>query len=134
MSQTPNYYNYKIQPHKIISDLRLNFNLGNVFKYVARAGKKNENSKEKDLSKAIDYLEFEIEFLKTNTFCKYPIHEYSTIKDAIEDWGLSKTLVWALEYVLWATTKERKTYAITNLKIARELILTEKNYRYMEEK
>lgn len=45
----------------VISDYNLNFNRGNIIKYVARAGKK-ENELQ-DLRKALDYLQREIETL-----------------------------------------------------------------------
>jgi hypothetical protein len=45
-----------------ISDYTLNFNRGNVVKYVVRAGKKEDEIK--DLQKAIDYLNRELEILK----------------------------------------------------------------------
>lgn len=44
----------------------LNFNLGNVIKYVARAGKKDGESKLKDLKKAINYLERELSSMPSN--------------------------------------------------------------------
>tara|TARA_R110002020_G_scaffold1878_1_gene8590 strand:- start:2316 stop:2534 length:219 start_codon:yes stop_codon:yes gene_type:complete len=40
----------------------LNFNRGNVIKYLCRAGKKN--SEIRDLEKALDYLEKEIKHLR----------------------------------------------------------------------
>lgn len=43
-----------------IDDMEFNFNLGNVIKYVSRAGKKEGNSKLQDLEKARDYLDHEI--------------------------------------------------------------------------
>lgn len=43
-----------------IDDMEFNFNLGNVVKYISRAGKKEGNSKLQDLEKAKDYLEHEI--------------------------------------------------------------------------
>jgi len=43
-------------------DKGFNFNLGNVIKYVTRAGLKDD--KLKDLEKARDYLNFEIEKIK----------------------------------------------------------------------
>ena len=46
---------------------QLNFCLGNAVKYVLRAGKKADNSKEQDLKKAIWYLERELLNGKTNT-------------------------------------------------------------------
>lgn len=39
----------------------LSFNLGNVVKYICRAGKKDKNTKIQDLVKARDYLNNEIE-------------------------------------------------------------------------
>lgn len=45
----------------VISDYNLNFNRGNIIKYVARAGKKDNEIQ--DLRKALDYLEREIEIL-----------------------------------------------------------------------
>lgn len=49
------------EPIKIINHYNLNFNLGNVIKYVLRAGKKENNSKLSDLRKAVDYLMYEID-------------------------------------------------------------------------
>ena len=49
------------EPIKIINHYNLNFNLGNVIKYVLRAGKKANNSKADDLQKALDYLMYELE-------------------------------------------------------------------------
>lgn len=61
----PSHYCFgKYEPVKVISDWKLNFNLGCVIKYVARAGKKANNSMIQDLEKAKQYLEFEIESLK----------------------------------------------------------------------
>lgn len=42
-----------------IKDYNLNFNRGNIIKYLARAGKKDNELQ--DLRKALDYLEREIE-------------------------------------------------------------------------
>lgn len=48
-----------------IDQYELNFNLGNVVKYVARCQKKN--NKKGDLLKAIDYLNREIETIDKQT-------------------------------------------------------------------
>lgn len=58
---TPSHYQGAIQPIDLINAQDLNFNLGNVVKYVCRAGKKDGESKEKDLKKALDYINFELE-------------------------------------------------------------------------
>ena len=47
----------------VIYDYQLTFNRGNIVKYVFRAGKKE--SELNDLLKAKDYLEREIEYLRT---------------------------------------------------------------------
>ena len=43
----------------------INFDLGNVIKYVTRAGKKENNSELQDLNKAMEYLKRRIEFIET---------------------------------------------------------------------
>ena len=50
------------EPHLVIEDWDLNFNLGNVIKYVSRAGRKDDILK--DLMKARQYLDFEIDRLE----------------------------------------------------------------------
>lgn len=55
----PSYYNRgKIEVIDFINDQQLNFNLGNVIKYVCREADKGGTE---DLKKAVQYLEFEIE-------------------------------------------------------------------------
>jgi hypothetical protein len=49
--------NNTFEPIKIINNYNLNFNLGNVIKYVLR----DKGSKLEDLKKAVDYLKNEIE-------------------------------------------------------------------------
>ena len=56
----PDYYKANgIEAFDVIDSFELNFNLGNAFKYIARAGKKDD--KVDDLKKAITYLNREIE-------------------------------------------------------------------------
>lgn len=60
----PPYYGGKYNPYeaiKVINAHDLNFCLGNSLKYILRAGKKDSETRLKDLQKAIDYLQFEIE-------------------------------------------------------------------------
>ena len=60
----PDHYNNNNQEYDIIdvcSDYSLNFNRGNIVKYVARAGKKDDELQ--DLRKALDYLQREIEYV-----------------------------------------------------------------------
>lgn len=56
----PDYYKSNgIEAFDVIDAFDFNFNLGNAFKYIARAGKKGD--KVEDLRKAITYLNREIE-------------------------------------------------------------------------
>lgn len=61
---TPQHYQGTIQPIDLINAQDLNFNLGNVVKYVCRAGKKQGENILTDLEKAKDYINFEIERVK----------------------------------------------------------------------
>lgn len=67
----PEYYNTgKIEVIDFIEDKQLGFHLGNVVKYVARAGHKDPSKIIEDLEKARWYLDREIEYLnahKTNS-------------------------------------------------------------------
>lgn len=53
----------KYEPRKVISDWKLNFNLGNAVKYISRAGRKDDTIE--DIQKAIQYLEFELDELRS---------------------------------------------------------------------
>lgn len=59
----PSYYNpdSAYEPRKVIKAWGLDWNLGNALKYIARCGKKANNSKLIDLEKAMTYIGFEIE-------------------------------------------------------------------------
>lgn len=63
IKSTPSHYQGQIQPIDLINAQNLNFNLGNVVKYVCRAGKKQGESNLKDLEKAKDYIDYEIKRL-----------------------------------------------------------------------
>lgn len=59
----PSHYGGADNPYeaiKVITAMGLNFNLGNVLKYIARAGKKTPDALV-DLRKARAYLDYEIE-------------------------------------------------------------------------
>lgn len=56
---TPNHYKQKVQPIDLIEAFDLNFNLGNVVKYVSRAGRKGDTLE--DLEKAFYYLKREMQ-------------------------------------------------------------------------
>jgi|TARA_Y100000033_G_scaffold48922_1_gene56441 tryptophanyl-tRNA synthetase len=52
----------------VVQAYRLNFNRGNIIKYVCRAGKKGyeylKSNEIQDLEKALDYLQHEIKYLR----------------------------------------------------------------------
>lgn len=52
----------KFEPKDVIRDWKLNFNLGNAVKYIARAGRKEDIVQ--DLKKAQEYIQFEIEAIE----------------------------------------------------------------------
>lgn len=60
----PNHYGSAIQAIDAIEDWQLGFNLGNVVKYVSRAGKKDPNKRYEDLAKARWYLEREMSLME----------------------------------------------------------------------
>ena len=65
------YTSGKIEVIDFIADQKLDFSLGNVIKYISRAGKKTEIGKTdlektiEDLEKAQFYLNYKIQELKT---------------------------------------------------------------------
>ena len=64
ISSTPSHYQGTIQPIELINAQNLNFNLGNIVKYVCRAGKKQGENILSDLEKAKNYINYEIERVK----------------------------------------------------------------------
>lgn len=61
----PQHYNFgQYEVIDVINDWSLNFNLGNVVKYIARAGIKSSDTLIEDLQKAKFYLDYEIKRLQ----------------------------------------------------------------------
>lgn len=58
---TPDHYRLNPEPIAVIKAWDLGFCLGNVLKYIARAGHKAGESRDKDLHKAMEYLRMELE-------------------------------------------------------------------------
>ena len=61
----PSHYKQGIEVYKFINSHNLNFNIGNVVKYVCRANYKHKSPME-DLLKAKQYIDFEIERINEN--------------------------------------------------------------------
>lgn len=66
VSHPSHYTDGEIEVIDYIEDKKLNFNLGNVVKYVSRAGKKDKDKTVEDLKKASWYLNREISNLEKN--------------------------------------------------------------------
>jgi len=67
MVNHPNHYGGADNPYeviKIIEALNMDFHLGNTFKYIARAGKKDSDKELQDLKKAKFYLDRKISNLE----------------------------------------------------------------------
>lgn len=63
---TPKHYQTNsIDIIDICKIYNLNFNKGNILKYICRAGKKENEDELKDLEKALDYIQREINYLKS---------------------------------------------------------------------
>jgi len=63
----PQHYGGGNNPYeviKIIENLEMDFHLGNTFKYIVRAGKKDSNKEIQDLEKALWYLQRKIDLIK----------------------------------------------------------------------
>lgn len=60
----PKHYQMEPEPYEVIKAWDLGFEKGNALKYIARAGRKDGNSEEDDLFKAIDYLQKRIEVIR----------------------------------------------------------------------
>ena len=58
----------RYEPIDVIADWQLNFNLGNVVKYISRAGRKDDGIT--DLKKAAFYLNHEINIKESEQFGK----------------------------------------------------------------
>lgn len=57
----PSHYDISPEPIEVIKKWKLGFCLGNVVKYIARAGRKAGESRKSDLHKAMNYLRMELE-------------------------------------------------------------------------
>lgn len=98
----PSHYkpNDPYEPRRVIHAWQLGFNLGNVIKYISRAGKKQGESLQKDLNKARTYIEFELEDL--GLMEKPPIDE----NQPFQNQGMTKLEI--AEHVLGKTKAKLK--------------------------
>lgn len=125
------YYadNRAFEPKDIIREFGLNFNVGNVVKYISRCGKKKGEREIDDISKAIVYLEFEIEALKKYRKDWGLIDGKSVdkerVKAVLRDWDIRNNTPFelALRNILCAADpNSRGETLITQLTIARDAL------------
>ena len=92
-SYGPQYYKRgKIEVWDFIRDQQLNYHLGNVVKYVCRAGYKDDPVK--DLKKAIHYLENELTHVSndnTRHTSDIPKPASEGVQDNLLDWQLPRS-------------------------------------------
>lgn len=107
-----------MQAHRVIDAWQLTFNLGCVLKYCCRAGLKDGASIDSDLQKALDYIDFEIDFLDRIKTGRQTISPYSTpttvccksqyMPDEVADeWGLNEDRRRALKLIFKASLRYR---------------------------
>lgn len=86
----PSHYNFsKIEVIDVIFDWGLDFCLGNVIKYISRAGRKNDEIE--DLSKSKFYLDYFLTNWKVKNI-HFPIPDNFTVDEVISEWGLDEDL------------------------------------------
>lgn len=92
----PDYYGGQNSPYEAIKVIRawnLGFCLGNVVKYICRAGKKPTATKLEDLQKAKTYLELEINSLagtkKELSFTEWGMIDFSNYCQTVEPHSIS---------------------------------------------
>lgn len=71
--EKPDYYigKRKYEPKDVINALNCDFFMGNVLKYISRAGRKPGSSYEDDMKKAAVYLDFEIDIFDESKDTNY---------------------------------------------------------------
>lgn len=95
----PDYYisGRKIEPKDVIMYINCDFFIGNVIKYISRAGRKPGSSFIDDISKAAVYTGFEIDKLNEEEYSRWytAVMNQSSYTDfywgsVIEDWGFNE--------------------------------------------
>lgn len=96
----PDYYvsGRKIEPKDVIIYINCDFFIGNVIKYISRAGRKPGSSFIDDISKAAVYTGFEIDKMNEEEYSRWytAVMNQSSYTDfywnsVIEDWGFNES-------------------------------------------
>lgn len=95
----PDYYvsGRKIEPKDVIMHINCDFFIGNVIKYISRAGRKPGSSFVDDITKASVYVGFEVDKLNDDCNSRWytavmnlPPYTDFYWNSVIEDWGFNK--------------------------------------------
>lgn len=92
-----------IEPINVIEDWELSFHLGNALKYISRAGRKDPEKYRQDLSKAVWYLERELDRVVEEEQAEADVPFY----DAMEWADEYAEEIFAAEREFWAKSQER---------------------------
>lgn len=113
----------KFEPKDVIMKYGLNFNMGNVIKYISRAGRKEGSSYLEDLKKARQYATFELERLDQSTIYDELNAADNEVKEIQADWKINPYLCHALEEALYSySIRQRFSAYISKKGAVRECI------------
>lgn len=117
----PSHYTFsKYEVIDVISAWDLNFNLGNVVKYIARCDHKD--NKIQDLEKALYYLRHEM--AKEELHMGDPSLSYG-IAQVITEWGLNFNLGSVIQFVVESTMCNAKEHIMVELRRAENSLTRE---------
>lgn len=133
-----NHY-YQLGNNKELYNLLnyLNFNIGNTTKYLFRAGTKENEPYQKDIKKAIDYVNYELEFIESNYFvaptnCVAYLHKkeisdmFFIALQKIENKYSKLAFKFLYEYIMY----HRKSSLVTLQQIIKRIEI--KDYMYLD--
>ena len=107
----PAHYNSgKIEVIDYIEDQQLDFCLGNVIKYVSRAGKKDPQKKREDLEKALWYLERELGVNKNSKAKEALLNRVDLIRTASDD-DIACKFCYVDQFGIWHSILSGKEFA-----------------------
>jgi hypothetical protein len=122
-----------MQAYRVIEAWQLGFNLGCVLKYCCRAGLKDGSSLDEDLQKALDYIDFEVDFLDRVKTGAQRITRYESPADVscpsqympdevADEWGLNEGRRRALKLIFKASLRFREGLIESAIEALEDLI------------
>jgi hypothetical protein len=129
----PSHYGGKDNPYEVIKIIEAwgldnNFMIGNAFKYIARAGKKDKAKEVEDLKKAAFYLDRQIRKLNTIGKPTLPIdgeiqtaYLLTNVQEGLKMEGLLKTSIYHIYKTLFCTNELNEIYTPDSKRLEIEL-------------